>query len=80
MRGSPFYKRIPFKQNLQILLNKVMGINFTKEVPINEIIEKFKILLKKVRGVNFTQEIPLNEISENTTILLKNHIRRIRYF
>ena len=55
-------------------------VNFSKEIPLNEISEKLKILLKKVRGVNFPKEIPLNEISENTKILQNFHLRRIRYF
>ena len=49
-RGSRFYKKNPFKQNfrnLEMLLKKWSGVNFTKEIPLNEISEKLKILLKK---------------------------------
>ena len=43
-----------------------MKVNFTKEIPLNEISENLKILLKKNEGkVNFTKEIPVKKKYEN---------------
>ena len=47
---------------------RVRGVNFTKEIPLNKISENFQNVLKKMRcggGVNLTKEISLKEISEN---------------
>ena len=44
MKGVQFYKKNPFKQNfrnLEMLLKKWSGVNFTKEIPLNEISEKW---------------------------------------
>ena len=49
-KGVQFYKRNPFKQNLWKSHNFVKliggGVNFTKEILLNEIPETIKILLK----------------------------------
>ena len=62
MKGAQFYVRNPFKRNFwnsQFAQKNEGMVDFTKEIPLNEISEKFQNLLKKVKGVNFTKEIPL---------------------